>query len=289
MALRTTTSVSSYRRYVNTAIITALRSVFDANYPGEPQLRNLKITRSYPLTKVEYPAVVVNFQAGQVFNAGVGHEEWFKDAQGQLRKWHHSRFEGELSFNCVALSPLDLDIMADALLEVFRFGRLNPELSSFFETLYGSPEAPVDFVLEQIMLDIDTVSFGADAATIAPWEPEDVLVFSTQAGLRVHGSFYNARPQVSYNWIRGVRAESYPQGEIDVVLPFNDHLDNGWSTPFVFTDASKVVAKFMLSGAEGIDGGTPSTTNFVNDFDGGTPSTPNPNYIEQLDGGGYVL
>ena len=237
-ALRNTDqNVTSYRRLVVRGIVNALKGVYDGGYYRERQLQNLKVTTQYPLVKVDYPAIVVEYAGQRILNAGVGHEEWFMDDQNILRKWNHRRFEGTLTFSCHALSPLDLDILVDSLVELLSFGRLDSSLSTFFTDIYGSPNDPVMLAFSQLMLNVDEIQDGGvPSAQIAPWQPEDVLVYSTDISIVIHGGFYNTYPNQEWSYVTAVKSEPYPQGEVDVVLPFDTHPDDAFSNPFEYED-----------------------------------------------------
>lgn len=230
-----TTSVTSYRTFINDAVINGLRSVYNGSYGRERQFQNLKVTLNFPLKQVDYPCIVVEYQGSKIYNAGVGHEEWFTDATNILRKWNHNRFEGTLNFSLHALSPQDRDILTDSLVEILRFGRLDAQLIPFFYAFYGQPTDPVMLMFNQLMLNIDEIDEGGNSAAPAPWQPEDVLVYSTELSVEVHGGYYNTYPADEWQYITKVDAQAYPQGEVDVVLPFNDS-DGTWSNPIVYED-----------------------------------------------------
>jgi len=245
-ALRDTDlNVTSYRRLVVRELVSALRSVYDANYNRERQLKDLKITTHYPLVKLDYPSIVIEYTGQRVMNAGVGHEEWFVDDNGILRKWNHRRFEGTLNFSCHALSPLDIDILTDSIIEVLSFGRLDAQLGKFFTNIYGNKTDPVMLIFSQLMLNVDDIIDSGVSAQIAPWQPEDVLVYSSDVSIVTHGGFYNTYPQDEWYYVTSVQTEPYPQGFVNVELPFGESEDEKWSNPFEYED----------------DNATPSPTN----------------------------
>lgn len=259
MAERTTDIRSaSHRRLVGRTIVRALRSAFDASYNRDRQLIDVKITQQYPLQKLDYPCIVIEYQPQRIMNAGIGHEEWFNDENNILRKWHHSRFEGTLDLNVFALSPLDRDLFADALEEVIRFGRLDAQLISFFDEIYPHEDhAPILFdshgaVLSQLMLNVDEVDGGGNSASIAPWQPEDVLVYETNLSLEIHGGIYNVQPDETWQVVTRARAESYPQFEEDVTLPFSNDPAAVWTNPFEFEDDSVIGGEGIISGDESL-------------------------------------
>lgn len=244
----TAKTVASHRRFIVSTLIEALRDVFSNSYNRDPQFQGLKITHTYPLKELDYPCIVVSYQNATVYNAGVGHEEWFTDADGIFRKWHHSRFEGSVNFEIMTLSPVDLDILADALTEVIRFGRLDAQLLKFFTTLYGNPTDPVALIFNQIMFNADEVTSSGNTASIAPWSPEDLMVYQTELSSEVHGGYYNVIPSEVWGFVTRVIMDPYNTSPFDVPVVLD--LTDDWTNPFIFVDESGATAKAVVSGTE---------------------------------------
>lgn len=261
MGVRTTDQgVSSHRRLVLRTMVNALIAAFGASYDREPQFVNLKVTTEFPLAEIDYPCIVIEYEPQRVVNAGVGHEEWFADANMVLRKWNHRRFEGELTFNVFGLTPLDRDLLSDALMEVLAFGRLDPNLLPFFNTIYGDPDAPVTLQFSQLMLNVDEIAFGGDSAAPAPWQPEDTLTYESTLSTTIHGGFYNVLPTDTFGYVTRAEAEPYPQGDQTVTiefggdqpLPFPDP-NTLWTNPLEYDDADTVVGEAVISGDEALN------------------------------------
>lgn len=242
----TAQTVASHRRFIVSTLILALRAVFDSGYDRDPQFQNLKITHDFPLKELDYPCIVVTYDNRTVQNAGVGHEEWFPDANNVLRKWHHSRFEGTIDFEIHTLSPVDLDILADALTEVIRFGRLDAALLPFFTTLYGNPSDPVGLIFNQIMFDADQVSSSGNTAGLAPWSPEDLMIYQTSLTSEVHGGYYNVNPVDVWGYVTRIALTSYNTSPFDVPVVLD--LKSDWSNPFIYVDDGTVIGKAKVSG-----------------------------------------
>lgn len=248
MSERTTQqSVASHRRYVLETMITGLRLAFNAAYDRDPQLVNLKITANYPLAAIDYPCIVVEYENRLVANAGVGHEEWFIDENNHLHKWHHSRFEGAMNFEIQALSPYDRDLLADALTEVIRFGRLDAQLLQFFTTLYGDPNGPVLLWFNQIALNADEISSSGNTASVAPWSPEDTMLYQTGLSTEVHGGYYNVNPSDIPQYVTSVGLTPYNSSPFDQPVVLDLNLD--WSNPLSFIDVGGVTGKGVVTGA----------------------------------------
>lgn len=211
-AIRTTDlRTAQYRRYIVRTMVAALDAGFGNNYDRDRQLINLRVTPEYPKDEIDYPCLVVEYSDGPVTNAGVGHEEWFNDNAGILRKWNHRRFEGTLTFHLFALSTLDRDLLADALIELLSFGRLDSNLTAFFSDVYGDPSAPPALTFNQIALNTDTINGQGNSTSLAPWRPEDVWVYSTGYSIDCQGGFYNVIPSQTWSLVSDVGVSSYPR------------------------------------------------------------------------------
>lgn len=247
--------VASHRRYVVETFVTALRDAFSNTYDRDPQLADIKITNQFPLKESDYPCIMVEYESQRVLNAGVGHEEWFDDATGELQRWFHNRFEGILNFHVQALTPLDRDLMADALEEVIRFGPLDSQLAQFFTDIYGDQsDNEVHLLFSQLMLNSDELTGSGNTASMAPWTTnQDMLVFETSVSCELHGGFYNIVPDVTWGFVTKVTADSYPEGDVtiefDLNLPFTDPT-KAWTNPFVWEDFDTVVSTAVISGQE---------------------------------------
>ena len=222
------------------------------HYERERQFDGLKVTQEYPLQKVDYPCIVLNYQSSLVENAGVGHYEIFPDRDGVLRLWNHNRFEGTLQWNVYALSTLDRDLLADALVEVIRFGRLDTELTTFFGIIYPSGGDDDYIALTQLMLNSDQMHGGGDSASLAPWQPEDVLVYSTSYTTELHGGYYNVIPSPELGFWTSIEIMAQMVGENGgVVNPIPEFASVGWRPPKWYQDGGIVHGVGMPSGTEG--------------------------------------
>lgn len=212
-------SVASHSRLVYRNVIEGLRAAFGSDYGRDRQLADLRITQNYPLLKIDYPSVTVEYSPQRVVAAGVGHVEWFDDPRGYLRKWKHSRFEGTLTLHAFALTTLDRDLLSDALAELVRFGSLDEGLNRFYETIYPDDESlelgtlpgeDYDWRLfGQLMLDSDQLIAVGNSATVAPWAPEDLLVYSGGWSMNLHGGYYNSVPTQDWGRVRKVKIQAF--------------------------------------------------------------------------------
>lgn len=257
--------VASHRRLVYRNIMSALKTVFDDDYDRERQLKNIKITQQYPYRKLDYPCIVVEYQNSTVLNAGVGHYEYFPDPYGRLRKWHHRRFEGMIHFNVFALSTPDRDILTDAITELISFGTLEPILNRFYEIIYptdfpivdpGDGSYALDYslsMLSQLMFNSDEIRNSGDSATIAAWQPEDVLVYSSGIFTDLHGGFYNTNPTVDLSRVTRILIDAYQTDQSLIDLPFPGHAEIAWEPPFVYSSSDEVGGEAVISAEEYMD------------------------------------
>lgn len=197
----------------------ALTNTFSDTYDRDRQFVDLSISPQLPKKQQEYPCIVVEYEGQTVQNSGIGHEEWFDDTDGNLQKWHHNRFEGNLNFDIYTLSTIDRDTLVDALVEVLRFGRLDAALLPFFTTVYGDPNDPVELIFNQMMLNVDIVHEHGNSQSPAPWRPEDQLLYTTGVSIDCHGGYYNIVPDVTWTLVERVTATPYPQFEEQVTIP----------------------------------------------------------------------
>lgn len=229
---------------VNRTLVKALRAVFTSSF-DEPEFRDINISTEFPIKRVQYPAIHVRFNGGAVTNAGVGHKELFYDSAGKLRWWMHRKFTGSVDFVVYALSPVSRDILTDTLHDILSFGTLNSLPNEFFEEIYGDPDDAYSMqsLLNQLSVNTDEITSGGKSAGLAPWAPEDVLVYQASYNVELGGGFYNTVPTTAgLEW-----AGNYS-------LKFYDSMDNypaddgpAWSHPFVHEDEEVVTGVFTFS------------------------------------------
>jgi len=235
----------SYKTTINRTVTRALRDVFTSTYP-DSDFQNLNIVVDYPLSEAEYPAIICRYREGPIPNAGVGHAEYFPAPDGSIRKWKHRRFEGTMEFLVSTLSPLDRDVLSDALVEILSFGDLDSLLNNFFVRVYGELGVEVGTLglLHQISLNTDRIDPTGESATIAPWQPEDVMVYTNGYTLQCNGGFYNSyRPSASLGYIQNAIIEPY----IDLTLIDDEDPNNQWSFVFDYDDFGAIQSAAVIS------------------------------------------
>lgn len=174
-----------YKRLIKRTLVSAMRTVFSAEYP-DPQLRDLYISTAFPLKREQFPAVIVSYNESHVKNAGVAHFEQIYDEDFLTNRTKHFMFEGSIEMTCYALSPLDLDILSDSVMELLAFGRFDNLLNKFFETIYDQMNDSA-----QISLHSDYLSGTGETTMSTLWGSEDLLVYQTGYTIACSGGFYS--------------------------------------------------------------------------------------------------
>lgn len=184
MSLRPEPAVQ-YKRLIKRTLVSALRTVFSEEYP-DPQLRNLYVSTTFPLKRENFPAIIVGYQEEYVKSAGVGHIEHLNTDGSFTIPAKHFLFEGRVRFSCVALSPLDIDILTDSVVELLGFGNLDILLNRFFEIVYEDVDDSA-----QIAFKSDYISSLGDSTTQTMWGSEDGIIYQSGYTIGCAGGFYN--------------------------------------------------------------------------------------------------
>lgn len=184
-----------YRTYLKESIVEALRPVF-ANHPDQ-FMRNVKVTVDLPRSEAKYPAVVIRYNERYVRNIGVGHHEWIQvtpeEAEPVLyQRFKHFLYGGDIELSIYALTSKERDWMADAVVQTIGMADTEEYTRAFYQRFYGvdiedEPQGRYHF----ISLQTDEISSTGDQESLAPWETEDRLVYSTAYRVGVLGQFYS--------------------------------------------------------------------------------------------------
>lgn len=201
----------SYKTYVKRTIAGALRGIF-ADHPATLLRDHASVDVDFPFTKAEYPSVVIRFYERNIQNIGVGHYEFFqsKNLDNTLIKYKHFLYQGDIEFAIYALSTLDRDLMSDSIVQILTMGELQNWSGGLYQKLYRTdfdtdPLGATHF----INLNTNQVSGFGETQVIAPWMPEDVMVYQTSYRVGIHGEIYSPDPtDVNYGTIQKV--ELYP-------------------------------------------------------------------------------
>lgn len=185
-----------YKTYVKEALVEALREVF-ADHPDEI-LRTTNVNIDFPLTEAEYPAIIIRFYERDIHNAGVGHYEFFEDENnpGRWIRYKHYLYNGDIEFAIYGLSSLDRDLLADSIVQTLAMGDLSDYTNKFLTRIY-SPDATAEptSVDHAINLNTDQIQGFGETQMLAPWQPEDVMVYQTSYRVGIHGEIYSLTPE----------------------------------------------------------------------------------------------
>lgn len=113
-----------------TVWVEAFKEVFHSDdYLGE-SLKNIPIHTDYPVAETDYPGLWVNYtMQGDLKNVGIGHEEFYPDEDGDLRRVSRWHFGGLVEVTIGAMSNLERALLLDELTKTIAVGRIdeNPE------------------------------------------------------------------------------------------------------------------------------------------------------------------
>ena len=208
----------------------ALQAVFDDVFYPDPQFRNLLITPDYPINKQQYPSIVVDVNIDDLSNAGLGHVEYFRLPNGNLRKWGHWMYSGSIDLTVFALSKLDRIVLSDSLVEILAFGKLDSHLQEFFWRIYGNPADDYDQAVArfQLALTTDKIQPSGQSVGPTPWESSDELIYSKRFSIPMFGGFYNAVGEESSEYVQRIDVYPFINGE--------DGADEFWVSDRVYED-----------------------------------------------------
>jgi hypothetical protein len=159
-------------------IVTALKTVFDAEYPNE-NLRDLWISIEYPVKQQNYPGIWVGYQdAAPLQIAGISHVEY----DDEMRPYTRWRFQGNVTFTIVAFTSLERDTIYDELIRVIAFGHQDQTTAQFRTYVETNEYIAANFDLDRIEAQ------GETAAPGTPWGSDDVT-YERSCSLQMLGEF----------------------------------------------------------------------------------------------------
>jgi hypothetical protein len=171
-----------YKIGVKREIVNALKPLFGADFPIPEFRNNVYVGLEYPMTEVDYPAIYITYRERTLKSAGLGHVEYTVDDGGTPFQAKRFYFDGQVSFNIIALSQGTRDRLASALINVLAFGETMPEFTSFWEDLDDS-----DYV--DVQLNKENIYPGGDQTGGVPWNNPDEMQFATTYSLDALGTF----------------------------------------------------------------------------------------------------
>jgi hypothetical protein len=175
----------SYLVPLKTMLVDAIKQTFDQNYP-EPDFRGLHVSIEYPIDKMAYPSIWVDFQdTGSLQIAGINHREFSQPGEGGVvRRYTRWRFSGYAQFTVVALTSLQRDRLYDELVRVCAFGRgtdADP-VNTFRNVVEDNEFIACNFDFDQIE------PTGNSAAPGTPWG-SDEIIYERSLNMEVIGEF----------------------------------------------------------------------------------------------------
>lgn len=173
---------------VKRAVMNALREALSGGTLNEMvNGSDLTIDMEYPIQKESYPGIWVQFTFTEIVQAGIGHEPLIRNvvapADGgapEVVNWEPVRevqFKGRVTLTIVALTSLERDRIADAVITMLAFsrppqtvltkpGRDTGELRQFMSSLAANPHVCISVNQDQI------VPGGQAMTTGVPWDEE---------------------------------------------------------------------------------------------------------------------
>lgn len=173
---------------VKRAIMNALREALTGTTLNQTvNSTPVSIDMEYPIQKENYPGIWVQFSFNEIVQAGIGHEPLIKnvlaeatDTTPEQVSWEPLRefqFKGRVTLTIVALTSLERDRMADAVVTMLAFSRppnhvlTNPsedtkQFRQFITSLAENPYVSISINHDQI------VPGGQAMTTGVPWDEE---------------------------------------------------------------------------------------------------------------------
>lgn len=200
-----------YRTYIKRTVVQALLSVF-TQHPDR-LIKDSKVSIELPTNRSEYPTILVRFYERYLRNAGVGHNEWFElsDGSNMWYRFKHFLYAGDIELEALALSSQDRDFLADALVQTVGMADTEPYMQGFLNRIYYP--SVLDYPASKThFLNLKTDDFNGfgDREALAPWMPEDVLVYSTSYRIGAFGEFYSRELTSAPGYGKVEKVELYP-------------------------------------------------------------------------------
>lgn len=201
-----------YKTYLKRALVDAMRH--SLNFHPDPLLKDSKVTIEYPVTKAEYPSIIVRFWERDITSAGVGHVEWMQGlAPGQPDSWtrmQHMLYHGTVEFDVRALSSYDRDLVSDSLVETLTMGKTSDWANGFLQRIYGSLSDDDAYSLyHYVNVNTDSLQAFGENTQQAPWLAEDAFVYTVAYRTEVFGELYSVPPDEAYSLIENVNVYPY--------------------------------------------------------------------------------
>lgn len=178
------------------AVIVALREAFNQTSLPDANTR-LNIDMEYPLKKIQYPAIWVQFSLSNLRPAGISHELILKNTDDPtwtnwepMQEWF---FDGRVTLTVLALTSLERDRISDALTAMLSFSRPptrvlthpSKDTAQFRQLMTSLAENPYI----SVAINHGSLSPGGQSVTPGvPWD-EKVLAYEDTLSFEVFGQY----------------------------------------------------------------------------------------------------
>jgi hypothetical protein len=186
-----------YSTFIKRTLIEATRDAL-VNHPSATVVAT-DVTMNLPRTKASFPSIVIKLYEREMPNAGVGHYEYvlnpnFPPEEQIYTKVYHRMYKGDIEWAIYALSPVDRDIVRDALIEVLAMQELTVGGNAFVTRLYDDLNIVPYGAWHYPVLNLDLITGYGEAESMPSWAPEDSLVYSVKYRVPIFGEFYSNIP-----------------------------------------------------------------------------------------------
>lgn len=167
-----------YRVLLKTAVVEALRAVFDGFPDADFQGKNKPlISIEFPVEESHYPGIWVQYaDDGEISIAGISHTERAIDTDtGTVIECSRWRFAGSVTMTLVALHSWELDKLFDQVVRLYVGAEFNPALAAFRQKIESN-----DLIAMNANFD-DIEPVGDTAAQGTPWQTDEMVY---EVGLR---------------------------------------------------------------------------------------------------------
>lgn len=208
--MRWAQETARYKTYLKETFVEALRSAWTSH--PDATVKKTKIDIEYPLDRMSYPAIVIRFYERDLPTSGVGHFEYREDPNndGSYIPYQRMMYHGDVEFMVLGLSSLDRDIVSDALVQTIKFSEVTTEGRVFRARIFNVDEVSEPYSTQHFVnVNLDNLQGFGETQGMAPWMPEDVLVYQVAYRMPVMGELLSPDPEnQSFGLIEKV--EQYP-------------------------------------------------------------------------------
>lgn len=188
-----------YKTFIKRGLVEALTAAL-AGYP-DATVAAAKVAIDYTEDRFSLPAIIVKFYERSLPNAGVGHFEFLVSPQDPhpddptiFIEYQHRMYKGDIEFEIFGENSADRDVVTDALIEVLAMNEVTHQGKAFTHRLYQALNNTPYGLWHFPVLNLDLITGYGEQAVLAPWRPEDVLVYQTSYRVPIFGEFYSTTP-----------------------------------------------------------------------------------------------